>query len=93
MLQLEHSGFINSHRPREVTFGLKQMEEGDMTCARCPKSELSHKLDVMHLKCILQRALIFSAEKFYSADIHYHNKVLRHVENVGNTLKKLHLIM
>lgn len=35
----------------------------------------------------------FSAEKFYSVGIHYHNTVWWHVENVGNTLKKSHLIM
>jgi len=61
------------------------MKEGEETRARCPKLELAHKLDIMNLKCILHRALVFSAENFYSADIHYHNKVLWHVENVGNT--------
>lgn len=72
-----------------MAFGLKQMKEGERTCTRCPKPKLSHKLDIMNLKCILHRAMIFSAEKFYSADIHYHNKVLWHVENIGNTLKKI----
>lgn len=54
----EHLGFINSHRPTQVAFGLKQMKEDERTCATCPNPKLCHKLDVMNLKHILHKTLI-----------------------------------
>lgn len=66
ILQLEHLGFINSRRPTQVAFGLKQMKEGERICARCPNSKYSHKLDVMNLKRLLHKTLIFFLLKSFT---------------------------
>lgn len=47
-----------------MAFGLKQMKEGERTCARCPKPKLSHKLDVMNLSVSCTEPCFFLLKTF-----------------------------